>query len=127
MNRQACESVLPGIKPAPSSAAKSQHVALSKTAASPSPAASAGPVASPKVIVTDDFSTEKINWLDDYHQTAGAYTGTGAYRLTVTGANGQSELARPASATHGLGDPTALNLSLTVDARKIAGAAQGYG
>jgi hypothetical protein len=45
----------------------------------------------------------------------------------VTGANGQSELARPASAAYGLGDPTALNLSLSVDARKIAGAAQGYG
>jgi hypothetical protein len=119
--------VWPGSKPAPSAAAKSQHSAGSKTAPSPSAASSSSPVGSPKVIVTDDFWTKGINWLDDYHQTAGAYTGTGAYRLSVTGANGVSELARPTSAPHGLGDPTALNLSLSVDARKIAGAAQGYG
>jgi hypothetical protein len=119
--------VLPGSKPAPSAAAKSQHSGRSKTASSPSAASASSPVASPKFIVTDDFSTKAINWLDDPHQSAGAYTGTGAYRLTVTGANGVSELARPASAPHDLGDPTALNLSLSVDARKIAGAAQGYG
>ncbi len=45
----------------------------------------------------------------------------------MTGANGQSELARPASAAHGLSDVTPLNLRVSVDARKIAGAAQGYG
>jgi hypothetical protein len=94
---------------------------LPKSASSPDPAASS------KAIVTDDFSTKKINWVDDFHQAAGAYTGNGAYRLSVTGANGQSELARPASAAHGLSDVTPLNLSLSVDARKVAGAAQGYG
>ena len=112
---------LPGSRPAPSSPVTSHHASLSKTASSPSP------VASPKVILTDDFSTNRINWVDDFHPTAGAYTGNGAYRLSVTGANGQSELARPAGAAHGLSDVTPLNLSVSVDARKIAGAAQGYG
>jgi hypothetical protein len=45
----------------------------------------------------------------------------------VTGSDGQNELARPSDAADGLGNPTALNLSLSVDARKIAGAPQGYG
>jgi hypothetical protein len=93
----------------------------------PKAASSASPTASPKVIVADDFSTEKINWVDDFHPTAGAYTGNGAYRLSVTGANGQGELARPVGATHGLSGVTPLNLSVSVDARKIAGAAAGYG
>jgi hypothetical protein len=119
--------VLPGSKPAPSAGAKAQHSARSKTLSSPSASSSPSPAASSKVILTDDFSTRGINWLDDVHQTAGAYTGTGTYRLTVTGADGQNELARPTSAAYGLGNPTALNLSLSVDARKIAGAAQGYG
>jgi len=92
---------------------------------SSSPAAS--PAASSTVLVTDDFSTQKINWTDDYHPAAGAYTGSGAYRLSVTGANGQAELARPAGATHGLGDVTPLSLSVSVDARKLTGAPQGYG
>ena len=112
---------IPGSRPASSPAATSHHASLPKSASSPDPAAS------PKVIVADDFSTEKINWVDDFHHAAGAYTGNGAYRLSVTGANGQSELARPASAAHGLSDVTPLNLSVGVDARKIAGAAQGYG
>jgi TIR domain len=124
--------VLPGSKPAPSAGA--QNSAGPKTSSSPSASASVStsssspsPVASSNVILTDDFSTRGTNWLDDVHQTAGAYTGTGTYRLTVTGADGQNELARPSNAADGLGDPTALNLSLSVDARKIAGAAQGYG
>ena len=108
---------IPGGKPASSS----HHESVPKTAPSP------GPSASSKVIVTDDFSTEKINWVDDSHQAAGAYTGTGAYRLSVTGANGVSELARPAGATHGLSDVTPLNLSVSVGARKLAGAPRGYG
>jgi hypothetical protein len=112
---------IPGSRPASSPAATSHHASLPKSASSPDPAASS------KAIVTDDFSTKKINWVDDFHQAAGAYTGNSAYRLSVTGANGQSELARPASAAHGLSDVTPLNLSLSVDARKVAGAAQGYG
>ena len=112
---------IPGSKPASSPAAASHHDVASKSASPASPAAA------PKAIATDDFSTEKIGWVDDSHQAAGTYTGTGAYRLSVTGADGQSELARPAGAAHGLGDVTPLNLSVSVDARKIAGAAQGYG
>jgi TIR domain len=125
--------VLPGSKPAPSAGAGAQNSAGSKTlpsasaSSSRSAAASASPVASSKVILTDDFSTRSTNWLDDVHQTAGVYTGTGTYRLTVTGSDGQNELARPSDAAYGLGNPTAMNLSLSVDARKIAGAAQGYG
>jgi TIR domain len=82
--------------------------------------------ASPDVILADDFSTMRTGWTDDAHQAAGTYTG-GAYRLSVTGANGVSELARPASASHGLADVTPLNLSATVDVHKLSGAAQGYG
>ena len=117
---------IPGGKPASSPSALAHQDSSPKTAPSTAASGSSSP-ASPKVIVTDDFSTQKINWLDDAHQAAGAYTGTGAYRLTVTGANGVGELARPSGATHGLSDVTPLNLSVTVDARKLAGAAQGYG
>jgi hypothetical protein len=125
--------VLPGSKHAPPAGANAQNSAGSKTlpsasaSASLSASSSPSPVASSKVILTDDFSTRSTNWLDDVHQTAGVYTGTGTYRLTVTGADGQNELARPSDAAYGLGNPTAMNLSLSVDARKIAGAAQGYG
>jgi hypothetical protein len=104
----------------------------SASSAGPSPVSSHRGSASPKatasanVILADDFSTERTGWTDDAHATAGTYTG-GAYRLSVTGANGVSELARPASASHGLGDPTALNLSATVDVHKLSGASQGYG
>ncbi len=121
---------IPGGKPAlsPSASSSPSAVSAAHKAAVPKSASSATPAApSSKIILTDDFSTQKIGWTDDSHQAAGAYTGTGAYRLSVTGANGVSELARPASATHGLSDVTPLNLSVTVDARKIAGAAQGYG
>jgi hypothetical protein len=125
--------VLPGSKHAPSAGAGAQNSAGSKTlpsasaSSSLSASSSPSPVASSKVILTDDFSTRSTNWLDDAHQTAGVYTGTGTYRLTVTGANGQNELARPSDAAYGLGNQTTMNLSLSVDARKIAGAAQGYG
>jgi TIR domain-containing protein len=119
--------VLPGSKPAPSAGPKAQQTARSGNFSSPGASSSPSPVASSKVILTDDFSTRSTNWLDDVHQTAGTYTGTGTYRLTVTGADGQNELARPSNAAYGLGNPTTLNLSLSVDARKIAGAAQGYG
>jgi hypothetical protein len=113
--------LIPGGKPASSSSASSHRDSSPKIASSPSPSASA------KVLVADDFSTGKVGWTDDYHRTAGAYTGTGAYRLSVTGANGLSELARPASATHGLSDETPLNLDVAVDVRKLSGAPQGYG
>jgi hypothetical protein len=104
----------------------------SASSAAPSPVSSHRGSASPKaaasanVIVADDFSTEKTGWTDDAHAAAGTYTG-GAYRLSVTGANGVSELARPMNATHGLGDVTPLDLSATVDVHKLSGAAQGYG
>ena len=51
-----------------------------------------------------------IGWVDDDHASAGAYTGSGAYHLSVTGYNGQSELARPSSAGSGLSGVTPLNL-----------------
>ena len=120
--------LIPGGKPASSSssAAGSRHESAPKAAAPASPAASATAAAT-KVLVADDFSTSQAGWADDYHQAAGAYTGTGAYRLSVTGANGLSELARPSSAGHGLSEATPLNLDVTVDVRKLSGAAQGYG
>jgi hypothetical protein len=79
------------------------------------------------VLLADDFSTSKAGWADDDHASAGAYTGTGAYRLGVTGYNGQNELARPSSAGHGLSGVTPLNLDASVDVRTLSGAAQGYG
>ena len=48
----------------------SHHASLPKSASSPDPAASA------KVILADDFSTEKTGWTDDAHAAAGTYTGT---------------------------------------------------
>jgi hypothetical protein len=104
-----------------SSAANSRKGSAPKTSNSPSPSASA------KVLVADDFSTNKVGWVDDAHASAGAYTGSGAYRLSVSGYNGQNELARPSSAGYGLSGVTPLNLDVTVDVRKLSGAAQGYG
>jgi len=111
---------IPGSHPKPPAKATSHRASQAKPSSSASPAAA-------QVILADDFSTQRVSWTDDAHQAAGSYTGTGAYGLSVTGANGQAELARPASAAHGLSDVTPLNLSVTVDARKLAGAAQGYG
>jgi hypothetical protein len=120
---------VPRSHPAPSSssAAGAHHRSLSKSGPSASASSPGSPGASAKVIVADDFSTKRLNWVDDFHPTAGAYTGNGTYRLSVTGADGQSEVARPDGDTHGLAGATSMNLSLSVDARKIAGAAQGYG
>ena len=120
-------SQTPGGRSAPSSSGSSPAASSSSSAVS-SQRGSAAPkaAASPDAILADDFSTERTGWTDDAHQAAGTYTG-GAYRLSVTGANGVSELARPASATHGLADVTSLNLSATVDVHKLSGASQGYG
>jgi hypothetical protein len=113
-------------------AASGGSSASSSSGGSPSPVSthrgSAAPkaAASPDVLLSDDFSTERTGWTDDAHQAAGTYTG-GAYRLSVTGANGVSELARPANAAAGLGDVTPMNLSATVDVHKLSGAPQGYG
>jgi hypothetical protein len=104
-----------------SSAAGARHESSPKTGNSPSASASA------KVLVADDFSTSKASWVDDVHASAGAYTGSGAYRLSVTGYNGQNELARPSSAGSGLSGVTPLNLDVSVDVRTLSGAAQGYG
>jgi hypothetical protein len=108
--------------PAASSSSGSSPSAVSSHRGSAAPKAGA----SADVLLTDDFSTERTGWTDDAHQGAGTYTG-GAYRLSVTGANGVSELARPANAAAGLGDVTPMNLSATVDVHKLAGAPQGYG
>jgi hypothetical protein len=108
--------------PASASAATgSRHNASPKPSNSPSASAAA------KVLLTDDFSTNKVGWVDDAHASAGAYTGGGAYRLSVTGYNGQNELARPAGAGSGLSGVTPLNLDASVDVRTLSGAAQGYG
>ncbi len=112
-----------------SSSASASSPALSGTpSAASSHRGSASPkaVAAANVILADDFSSEKTGWTDDAHAAAGTYTG-GAYRLSVTGDNGVSEIARPVNAGHGLGDATALNLSATVDVHKLSGASQGYG
>ncbi|HET9968040.1 MAG TPA: toll/interleukin-1 receptor domain-containing protein [Streptosporangiaceae bacterium] len=111
---------------ASSSASGSPSAAAThRGSASPKAPASAGGGAA-NVILTDDFSTQRTGWTDDAHQGAGTYTG-GGYRLSVTGANGVSEIARPVNATNGLGEMTPMNLSATVDVRKLSGAPQGYG
>ena len=121
--------VIPGgSHPAPPSAASSSSAAANAGKGSaPKPSNSASPSASAKVLVADDFSTNKVGWVDDAHASAGAYTGSGAYRLSVTGYNGQNELARPSSAGSGLSGVTPLNLDASVDVRTLSGAAQGYG
>ena len=65
---------------ASASSASSAPAAGSHNNASPKTGNSPGPSAPAKVLVADDFSTSKVGWADDYHQTAGAYTGT----VTVT-------------------------------------------
>ncbi len=112
---------------ASASSASSSPAAGSRNNASPKAGNSPSPSASAKVLVADDFSTNKVGWVDDNHASAGAYTGTGAYRLSVTGYNGQNELARPSSAGSGLSGVTPLNLDASVDVRTLSGAAQGYG
>ena len=95
--------------------------------ASPKASNSPGPAAAGKVLLTDSFSTSKAGWVDDAHASAGAYTGSGTYRLSVSGYNGQNEVARPSSAGSGLSGVTPMNLDASVDVRTLSGAAQGYG
>jgi hypothetical protein len=111
--------------PASGSSASSSGTSPSAVSTHRGSAAPKAP-ASADVLLSDDFSTERTGWADDAHQAAGTYTG-GAYRLSVTGANGVSELARPASATAGLSDVTPMSLSATVDVHKLSGAPAGYG
>ena len=111
----------------PSAASSSSAAANAGKGSSPKVSNSASPSASAKVLLADDFSTNKVGWVDDAHASAGAYTGSGAYRLSVTGYNGQNELARPSSAGSGLSGVTPLNLDASVDVRTLSGAAQGYG
>jgi len=110
-----------------SSATSASAATGSRHNASPKPSNSPSASAAAKVLLTDDFSTNKVGWVDDAHASAGAYTGSGAYRLSVTGYNGQNELARPSSAGSGLSGVTPLNLDASVDVRTLSGAAQGYG
>jgi hypothetical protein len=116
--------------PAAGASSASSAAAVSSQRGSTAPKATSSPSSasggSANVILADDFSSEKNGWTDDAHQAAGSYTG-GAYRLSVTGANGVSEIARPMNATHGLADVTPRNLSATVDVHKLSGAPQGYG
>ncbi len=121
--------VIPGgSHPASPSAASSSSAAANagKGSAAPKGSNSASPSAAGKVLLADNFSTNKADWVDDAHASAGAYTG-GAYKLSVTGYNGQNELARPDSAGSGLSGVTPLNLDASVDVRTLSGAAQGYG
>jgi hypothetical protein len=121
----------PGGHSAPAASASSGSASSSASAASSQRGSTAPKATSPAagpgtVILTDDFSSQASGWTDDAHQSAGAYTGS-TYRLSVTGANGVSEVARPMSAGHGLAEMTPLNLSAAVDVRKLSGAPQGYG
>ena len=122
---------IPGGHPASSSSSSSAPASAAATGsrhnASPKPSNSPSASAAAKVLLADDFSTNKVGWVDDSHAGAGAYTGSGAYRLSVTGYNGQNEVARPSSAGSGLSGVTPMNLDASVDVRTLSGAAQGYG
>jgi TIR domain-containing protein len=79
---------IPGGHPASSASSSSAPASAaggSRNNASPKPSNSPRPSAVAKVLLTDDFSTNKLGWVDDAHASAGAYTGSGAYRLGVTG------------------------------------------
>ncbi len=112
---------------ASSSSAPASPAGGSRNNAAPKASNSPSASAAAKVLLADDFSTNKVGWVDDAHASAGAYTGSGAYRLSVTGYNGQNELARPSSAGSGLSGVTPLNLDASVDVRTLSGATQGYG
>jgi TIR domain len=123
----AIHSGQPASSASSSSAASASAATGSRHNASPKPSNPPSASAAAKVLLTDDFSSNKVGWVDDAHASAGAYTGSGAYRLSVTGYNGQNELARPSSAGSGLSGVTPLNLDASVDVRTLSGAAQGYG
>ena len=117
----------------PASSASSSSAASSPAGVRvtmPSPKPSNSPSASlprPRSSLADDFSTNKVGWVDDAHASAGAYTAAARNRLSVTGYNGQNELARAVQrrARPQRRDP--LNLDASVDVRTLSGAAQGYG
>jgi hypothetical protein len=114
--------------PASTSSSAASPVSSQRGSTVPKATSSASPAGggSAAVVLADDFSSQANGWTDDAHQNAGAYTGS-TYRLSVTGANGVSEIARPMNAAHGLAGLTPLNLSATVDVHKLSGAPQGYG
>jgi hypothetical protein len=95
--------------------------------ATPPPGGAASTAPSPAVIFTDDFSTKVNGWKDlDPSKQADGYYRNGTYRLkAAAGADGQA--AGPTNAPHNLGQITPLNLSISVDARRIAGSPQDIG
>ena len=104
-------------------------VMLGGSHATPPQAGAASTAPSPTVIFTDDFSTKSNGWADTFrpHQADGYYL-NGTYRLKApAGDYGQD--AQPTKAPHNLGRTTPLNLSISVDARRITGSPQdtGYG
>ena len=81
------------------------------------------------VIFTDDFSTTVNDWADTSPSNgADGYYWNGTYRLKAA-AHGDGQDAQPTKAPHNLGISTPLNVSISVDARRIAGSPQdiGYG
>jgi hypothetical protein len=80
---------IPGGHPASSASSSSAPASASAATgsrhnASPKPSNSPSASAAAKVLLADDFSTNKVGWVDDAHASAGAYTGSGAYRLSAT-------------------------------------------
>jgi TIR domain len=98
-------------------------------ASSSSPAHSASPTPSTasKTLLTDDFSARGNDWLASDRRSDGRYAKNGTYQLKVTSIGGLGELAEPTEARHGLSGKTPLDLTISVDARKIAGVPHGYG
>ncbi len=104
-------------------------VMLGGSHATPPRAGTASTAPSPRVIFTDDFSTKVNGWADTWNQhRADGYYRNGTYRLKAA-AGGDGQFAEPTNAPHNLGGITPLNLSISVDVRRITGSPQdtGYG
>jgi TIR domain len=93
---------------------------------SSSPASSASAAKGSKVLLTDDFSARKNGWIAGNARSDGRYAKNGTFQLQTTGAFSSSDVAEPTQAPHGLDGTTPLNLTISVDARQLAGVPHGY-
>jgi hypothetical protein len=103
---------------------KPSHLGSQAGSSSPTPSASATKGA--KVLLTDDFSARKNGWTAENAGSDGRYAKNGTFQLQTTGVFSSSDVAEPTQAGHGLSGKTPLNLTISVDASKVAGVPHGY-
>jgi hypothetical protein len=89
-------------------------------------APSSSPATASKTLLADDFSGHTNDWVASNRPSDGHYANNATYHLKSTGAEGSEEFAGPTGAPHGLSQKTPLNLTISVDARKLAGLPHGY-